>query len=109
MYDKLEKIRRELECAKQRRVEADVRVKSLEQKLKEAESLQILADVSALRLTPEQVAQFLKLAAAGNLPINNGTLNQSFLGSKTEVVSADEHIETEFDEEDMEESIDEQN
>ena len=109
MYDKLEKIRRDLECAKQRRVEADLRVKSLEQKLKEAESLQILADVSALRLTPEQVAQFLKLAATGNLPINNGTLNQSFLESKTEVVSADEHIETEFDEENMEESIDEQN
>ena len=33
----------------------------------------MLADVSALKLTPEQVAQFLQLAAAGQLPLNNGT------------------------------------
>lgn len=69
MYEKLDKIRAELDRAKQRRAEADAKVKQLEQKLKEAESTQILADVGALKLTPEQLAQFLQLAASGQLPI----------------------------------------
>lgn len=72
MYEKLDKIRAELDRAKQRRAEADAKVKQLEQKLKEAESTQILADVGALKLTPEQLAQFLQLAASGQLPIPTG-------------------------------------
>lgn len=73
MYEKLDKIRGDLAKAKQRRDEADTKVKALEDKLQEAENSQVLADVSALKLTPEQVAQFLQLAAAGQLPLNNGT------------------------------------
>ena len=73
MYEKLDKIRGDLAKAKQRRDEADTRVKALEDKLQEAENSQVLADVSALKLTPEQVAQFLQLAASGQLPMNNGT------------------------------------
>ena len=69
MYEKLDKIRAELDRAKQRRAEADAKVKQLEQKLKEAENTQILADVGALKLTPEQLAQFLQLAANGQLPV----------------------------------------
>lgn len=68
MYEKLDKLRAELDRAKQRRADADAKVKQLEQKLREAENSQILADVGALKLTPEQLAQFLQLAASGQLP-----------------------------------------
>ena len=68
MYEKLDKLRAELDRAKQRRADADARVKQLEQKLREAENSQILADVGALKLTPEQLAQFLQMAASGQLP-----------------------------------------
>lgn len=68
MYEKLDKLRADLERAKQRRAEADARVKAIEEKLRTAEGNQILADVGALKLTPEQVAQFLQLASSGQLP-----------------------------------------
>lgn len=68
MYEKLDKLRAELDRAKQRRADADAKVKQLEQKLRAAENSQILADVGALKLTPEQLAQFLQLAASGQLP-----------------------------------------
>ena len=67
MYEKLDKLRAELDRAKQRRADADAKVKQLEQKLREAENSQILADVGALKLTPEQLAQFLQMAASGQL------------------------------------------
>ena len=69
MYEKLDKLRAELDRAKQRRADADAKVKQLEQKLREAENTQILADVGAMKLTPEQLAQFLQLAASGQLPM----------------------------------------
>ena len=65
MFERLDKMRAELEKAKQRRADADAKVKTLEAKLKEAETNQIIADVSAMKLSPEQVAQFLKLVASG--------------------------------------------
>ncbi len=75
MYEKLDKLRAELDRAKQRRADADAKVKQLEQKLKEAENTQILADVGALKLTPEQLAQFLQMAASGQLSMaQNGTV-----------------------------------
>lgn len=75
MYEKLDKLRAELDRAKQRRADADAKVKQLEQKLREAENTQILADVGALKLTPEQLAQFLQMAASGQLPMaQNGTV-----------------------------------
>ena len=45
MYEKLDKLRAELEKARQRRAEADAKVKQLEQRLKDAENTQILAEV----------------------------------------------------------------
>ena len=72
MYEKLDKLRAELDRAKQRRADADAKVKQLEQKLREAENSQILADVGALKLTPEQLAQFLQMAANGQLPVAQG-------------------------------------
>lgn len=113
MYEKLDKIRGDLAKAKQRRDEADAKVKALEDKLQEAENSQVLADVSALKLTPEQVAQFLQLAAAGQLPLNNGTgqfgatpqtTNQT---AKADYGNKEENENNDFDEEDMEDYEDE--
>ena len=85
MYEKLDKIRAELDRARQRRAEADAKVKQLEQKLKEAENSQILADVGALKLTPEQLAQFLQLAASGQMPVaQNKSATTATPGTDTE-------------------------
>ena len=70
MYEKLEKIRADLERARKKREEADAKVKQLEAKLKEAENTQIIADVGALNLSPEQVAELLKLVKGGQMPIS---------------------------------------
>ena len=67
MYEKLDKLRAELSKAREKRADADAKVKQLEQKLKEAENMQILSDVGALKLTPEQLAEFLQLVKNGQL------------------------------------------
>ena len=67
MYEKLDKLRAELEKARQRRAEADAKVKQLEQRLKDAENSQILAEVGALKLSPEQLKMFLEMATSGQL------------------------------------------
>lgn len=97
MYEKLDKIRADLDRAKRRRAEADVRVKQLELKLKEAENSQILADVGALKLTPEQLAQFLQMVS--------GT--QQTAGEKTADVQAETNVDTEYDYEESEDLEDE--
>ncbi len=116
MYEKLDKIRGDLAKAKLRRDEADAKVKALEDKLKEAENSQVLADVSALKLTPEQVAQFLQLAASGQLPLNNGTgqfgvtpqmTNQATKADYGPRVESENKEHDDFDEEDMEDYEDE--
>ncbi len=75
MYEKLDKIRADLEKARQKRAEADNKVKQLEQRLKEAESSQILADVGAMNLSPEQLAQFLQMVSNGQLKVPGSNTN----------------------------------
>ena len=100
MYEKLDKIRAELERARQRKADADAKVKQLEQKLKEAENTQILADVGALKLTPEQVAQFLQMVANGQLPIAQSNPVAEPTMKVTTEVKDDEYDESEdFDDE----------
>jgi hypothetical protein len=114
MYEKLDKLRGDLERAKQRRTEAEQKVKALEEKLREAENNQVIADVTALKLTPEQVAQFLQMAASGQLPMNGAAGNpvQAQSGgygqntTNSSKVTADEDTEN-FDEDDMEDYEDE--
>ncbi|MDD3415469.1 MAG: DUF4315 family protein [Lachnospiraceae bacterium] len=106
MYEKLDKLRADLERAKQKRDEAISRVKTAEDKLREAENSQVLADVSALNLTPEQLAQFLQLVSSGQLPMNTGIVpaeitNEQITGSGYSAVDTKEE-EDEFDEENME-------
>ena len=59
--EKLDKLREELSKAKKKREDADRKVKQIENKLREAENTQIISDVTALNLTPEQLAEFLKM------------------------------------------------
>lgn len=82
MYERLDKIRLDLEKAKQRRAEADAKVKQLEQKLKEAEASQIVADVGAMNMTPEQLGEFLALIQSGGL--------QELLSGKTKAATTEE-------------------
>ena len=97
MYEKLDKIRAELDRAKQRRADADAKVKQLEQKLREAENSQILADVGAMKLTPEQLAQFLQLAASGKLPMaqNSSATNATPVTATEKENDKDEYEESE--------------
>ena len=90
MYERLDKLRAEVERCK-RKVEDDrVRLKAAEQKLQEAENSQILADVGALNLSPEQLADFLKLVANGQVG-NVGTVSTVTAVSKeTDVETKDE-------------------
>ena len=102
MYEKLDKIRAELERARQRKADADAKVKQLEQKLKEAENTQILADVGALKLTPEQVAQFLQMAANGQLPIaQSNPVAEPTMKVTTEVKDDDNDESEDFDDEEI--------
>ena len=81
MYEKLDKLRAELEKARKRRAEADAKVKQLEQRLKDAENTQILAEVGALKLSPEQLKMFLEMATSGQL----GTTEPAVMKGSTEV------------------------
>ena len=102
MYEKLDKIRADLERAKKKRAEADAKVKQLEQKLKEAENTQILADVGALKLTPEQLAQFLQMAASGQLPVAHGNPVADVTPVSATEESDDDYEESEdFDDEEI--------
>ena len=66
MYEKLEKLRAEVDRIK-RRIEAERgRLKMAELKLQRAENEQILANVSSFNLTPEQLAEFLKKTLGEN-------------------------------------------
>lgn len=101
MYEKLDKLRAELGKAKQRRAEADAKVKQLEQKLKEAENTQILADVGALKLTPEQLAQFLQMAASGQLGVAQPDVGQEAVVAKQDIEDDDYEESEDFDDEEI--------
>lgn len=69
MFEKLDKLREEVRRCEKRRDEANERLKAAQAKLKEAEASQILYDVGALKLSPEEVAKLLQLAASGQLSV----------------------------------------
>ena len=103
MFEKLDKLREEVRRCEKRRDEANERLKAAQAKLKEAEASQILSDVSALKLSPEEVAKLLQLAAAGQLSVLTTE-------SKTETVTTAEESSIYGDDEDSddkEESEDE--
>ena len=90
MYERLDKLRAEVERCK-RKVEDDrLRLKAAEQKLQEAENSQILADVGALNLSPEQLADFLKLVANGQVGSAGTVSTVTAVNKETEVETKDE-------------------
>ena len=102
MYERLDKLRAEVERCKKKVEDDKVRLRAAEQKLQEAENSQILADVGALNLSPEQLAEFLKLATRGKLG-SAGTANAY---DTTDEVTATEpskaDTEDDYDLEDLE-------
>ncbi len=98
VYEKLEKIRGDLAKAKEKRDEAEAKVKQLEQRLKEAEEKQILSDVGSFNLSPEQVAEFLQLMASGGLPqtgVSNPTSSANSVRNETTYNTTNEDDESE--------------
>ena len=67
MYEKLDKLRAEVKRWEQKIEDDKAKLRQAQEKLEKAENEQILADVGALKLKPEQLAEFLKLATSGKL------------------------------------------
>lgn len=67
MYEKLDKLREEVRRSERRLADAQNKLKVAQEKLREGEASQILSDVGALKLTPEQLAQVLSLVKSGQL------------------------------------------
>ncbi len=106
MYERLDKLRAEVERCKKRIEDDKGKLRAAEQRLQEAENSQILADVGALNLSPEQLAEFLKLATSGQLG-NPGTSNAYAVAEKENV--QDSKAEKEDDDYDLEGIDDEEN
>ncbi len=93
MYEKLDKLRVEVERCKRKLEDAKTKLKEAEIKLQEAENSQILADVGAMKLTPEQLATFLKMISSkDNRPdlIFESMLNDESMEKGREVDDTDE-------------------
>lgn len=70
MYEKLDRLRGEVKRLRTRVEDDQARLKSAVEKLKKAENDQILSDVSAMNLGPEELAQFLQLMSKGALQVS---------------------------------------
>ena len=65
MYERLDKLREDLKRCERRLLDAQNKLKQAQERLKEAENSQIIQDVEQLKLTPEQLAEVLAMARAG--------------------------------------------
>ena len=75
MYARLDRLRAELKKAVIKRDAAEEKVKQIEAKLKEEENRQIVCNVASYNMSPEQLAEFLKLVKDGKLQeILNGNV-----------------------------------
>lgn len=66
-FEKLDRMRADIERDREKVARMQEQIKHKEAKLKEAEATVILADVGSYHMTPEQLSEFLKLAASGRL------------------------------------------
>ncbi len=96
MYEKLDRLRADVERCKKRIEDDRAKLRAAEERLREAENNQILADVGAMHLSPEQLAQFLKMVSL-KAPIPGGNPAKE----------ADDNEEEEYEE--SEDSDDEDN
>ena len=98
MYEKLDKLRAEVERWRRKLEDVKAKLKEAEEKLKEAENTQILADVNALNLSPEQLAEFLKLVASGKPIANTHELAVKHNANNNDPDEDDESEDTEDEE-----------
>lgn len=63
MSDKLEKLRIDLEKARERRVKLNNRIELLERRIQEAEAAEVNDLVRSAKVTPEQLAALLRQSA----------------------------------------------
>ena len=110
MYAKLDKIRADLQKAIAKRDEDDRKVKQLEEKLRQEEAAQIVNDVTAYNLSPEQLAQFLQLANSGRLQemLSGQVPMPGAVNADTSDKKQNEDNETDMDKEE-EDFLDEEN
>lgn len=101
MYEKLDKLRAEVKRWEQKIEDDKAKLRQAQDKLKEAEHSQILSDVGALNLSPEQLAEFLKLATSGKLGAE--TSERTFVEkSDRSIYAAEDATENEDETEDFE-------
>ena len=106
MYEKLDKLRDEVKRCEKRVADAQSKLKAAQEKLKEGEASQILSDVGALKMSPEELARVLELVKSGQL--NQGaTANTETKTTYTGPYSKDEEDLDETDEENKEDTEDE--
>ena len=75
-YDKLDRMRADIKRDRDKVARLQEQIKSKEAKLKEAEASQIITDVGAINMSPEQLAEFLALIRSGQLnPLLSGQVN----------------------------------
>lgn len=75
MYARLDRLRSELKKAVIKRDAAEEKVQQIEAKLKEEENRQIVCNVASYNMSPEELAEFLKLVKDGKLQeILNGNV-----------------------------------
>ncbi len=65
MFERLEKIGQDLRKARQKKAEWEAKVKELERRYREEENTQIHDMVHAANLTPEQLAEIIRMAKDG--------------------------------------------
>ena len=99
MYEKLDKLRAEVERCKSKIEDDKAKPKAADVKLQEAENSQILADVGALNLSPEQLAEFLKLATSGKLTSSGTASNYGTTTTITDHETDNDDETEDFDDE----------
>ena len=90
MYERLDRLRGEVERLKKKVEDDKNRLKAAELRLKNAENAQIIADVGALNLSPEQLAQFLQMVQQGET--GNVTIVQA---QEIDEIEEDDYLEEE--------------
>ena len=93
--NRLNRLREELEKARRKRDEWEVKVKDLERRYKEAENTCIHNMVHAANLTPEQLAELIRRAASGI----GGTFPLPDDNASAEEAEKDEELFDDLDEE----------
>ena len=105
MYEKLDKLRDEVKRCEKQVADAQSKLKVDQEKLKEGEASQILSDVGALKMSPEELARVLELVKSGQLNQADAT-NTETKTTYTGSYSKDDDLD-ETDEENKEDTEDE--